>query len=175
MQTPSVGGMVGYFQNSTATNCYNLGFQNDPSRTILDVQINTGGLIGYSNHSSIVGCGVENGVVIGNDSTGGVVGSLLDTSVDQVYVNKVTVLSNTSNVGNLFGLINVDSFSSISNVYARGNTSGDSIIVTETKIIQSSHYFSFSINLYRVALQDKSILFPTPPRSTFQQVIVPAF
>jgi prepilin-type N-terminal cleavage/methylation domain-containing protein len=106
-----VGGLVGYNQKGSITNCYATG----------EVTSNgyTGGLVGYNQKGSITNC-YATGEVRGADNTGGLVGRNYGTLTDCYTTAKVT--------GNRYtgGLVGQNYSSSITNCYATGEVTGDS-------------------------------------------------
>ncbi|MBE6735114.1 MAG: hypothetical protein E7563_07230, partial [Ruminococcaceae bacterium] len=74
-----VGGVVGYAQGVTITNCYN-------TSTVVG-QNYAGGVAGYANESTVANC-YNTGAVVGTDGIGGMIGwSLNLTTVNCYYLN----------------------------------------------------------------------------------------
>jgi len=115
----STGGLVGYLENGKISNCYATG---NITGTGDDINDDTGGLVGSQASGSIINC-YATGKVIGKRSTGGLVGSH-GGSIEGCYATgSVTGIGSSSFTGGLVGYQG-DS-GSITSCYTKGNVTGN--------------------------------------------------
>ncbi len=95
-----IGGIIGYSNNTTISNC-------SYSGTVYSPGYNVGGLIGYANNSTVVNC-FSSAYVVGTDSVGGFVGCATgNTTFTNCYstsaVRGINQPTNTSKGGDYVG------------------------------------------------------------------------
>ncbi|MBR0112366.1 MAG: hypothetical protein IJM02_01325, partial [Clostridia bacterium] len=105
-----VGGVAGYNNGGSVTNCYNTG---DVSGNK-----NVGGVVGQNLDNSKVSNCYNTGNVSGNDSVGGVVGAnYMSSTISNCYnTGSITATGDSAYVGGVAGQ-NIFNFSSVSNCY----------------------------------------------------------
>jgi hypothetical protein len=110
-----VGGVVGYNEQGTVKNCYNTGSVSDSGNS------DVGGVVGRNTGGSVTNC-YNTGSVSGNSGVGGVVGYSDGGSVTNCY--NTGVVSGINKVGGVVGEIR----GTVENCYNTGAVSGNSCV-----------------------------------------------
>ena len=106
-----VGGLMGYSDESTISNCYIFGLVNGDSFV--------GGIMGSNDQSTVSIC-YSAGTVNGNDNIGGLVGYTYQSSMTNCY--STSDVSGNDNIGGLVGYNYYNS--TVTNCYSSGSVSG---------------------------------------------------
>ena len=122
------GGLVGVSFNSSLTECYNLGFQNQ-NLEIVNATVHVGGIVGFCINCVLSKCGTEKGRIYGFSEAGGIAGQLYITfTAQQLYVTENVSISCNSICGGLTGFLQtIANFATltINNSYSSSSVSGN--------------------------------------------------
>ncbi|MCB0477444.1 MAG: T9SS type A sorting domain-containing protein [Crocinitomicaceae bacterium] len=118
------GGLVGYCFGSSIVSCNT---NCTTTITVISMQGEAGGLVGFIAQGSSVSKSYSEGSVIGKDSgTGGLVGYSFGSTISECY--STCSISENGTMGNLGGLVGkLFSSSTLSNSYANGSVNGGDI------------------------------------------------